>query len=54
MFYQMGFLTESFSADLAAERLFAGVRSKVNLDIALVQESTVADGASMYRFLLPK
>lgn len=52
--YEVGFLPEGFGANLAPERLLAGVRTKVDLDVALVQKATIADGAAVNRLLLPE
>lgn len=52
MLDQMRLLSERFAAHLAPERFLAGVRSQVYLDVALIEESSVADGAPVDGFLL--
>lgn len=51
MLNQMRFLSESLAADLAPKRLLACVCSQVDLDVALVQESTITNGTPVNRFL---
>lgn len=50
--YEMRLLAESFRADLAAEGLLARVRPQVHLDVAFVEEASVADGAAVDGLLL--
>jgi hypothetical protein len=50
----MCLLAESFRAYFASKRFLAGVRTEMNLDVALVQEASVTDGAPVDRFLFPE
>lgn len=50
--YEMRLLPKSLRADLAAEGLLARVRPQVHLDVALVEEASVADRAPVDRLLL--
>lgn len=52
MFDEMCLLSESLAADVTPERLLARVRSQVYLDVALVEETAVADGTPVNRLLL--
>lgn len=48
----MCLLSKRFSADLTLERFFSRMRSQMNFDIRLVEESAIADSAPMDRLLL--
>lgn len=48
VFDEMRFLTESFAAHFAPERFFAGMRTQVDFDVGLVEESSIADVAPVY------
>lgn len=52
VFDEMRLLSEGFAAHFAPERLFTRVSSQMHLDVALVQESSVADGTPVHRLLL--
>jgi hypothetical protein len=52
MFQQVCLLSERFTTVLAPERLLAGVCSKVDLDVRLVEEAPVTD-LTMVHHLLP-
>lgn len=45
-------LPEGLAAHLTTERLLSRVRSQVNFDVGLVQESSIADRAPVYGLLL--
>ena len=49
---QVRLLAERLGARVALERLLARVRPQVHFDVGLVEESAVADVATMHRFLL--
>lgn len=49
---QVGLLAKGLGADLALEGLFPGVRPQMDLDVALVEEATVADRAPVHRLFL--
>ena len=52
MLDEVGLLAERFGADFAAEGFLAGVRSQVDLDVALVEEPPVADVTPVHGFVL--
>lgn len=52
MFDEMRLLPEGLAADIAPERLLAGMRPEVDLDVGLVEESAIADIAPVDGLLL--
>ena len=52
MFDEMRLLSECLAADVAPERFLAGVRSQMDFNVALVQETTVADRTPVNWLLL--
>lgn len=52
MLDEVRLLPERLGAHVAPERLLAGVRAQVHLDVGLVQEPPIADPAAVHRLLL--
>jgi len=51
MLYEMGFLSEGFSANLASERFLSRMRSQMYFDIGFIQEASIANVTSVHSLL---